>query len=413
MPRLLVDVRPLRTSKDFRLLFIGQLVSLLGSNLTTVAVAYEVYEITNSSLWVGVVSFIQLPLLIIGALWGGALGDRFDRRTLLIGATALLGLLSLGLGLNALAHRPNFVILVTLPALAAGLAGLTGPLRTAVVPSLVEPEELVAAYSLFQIIMNGATVLGPSLAGVIIATANVSWCFLLDAITFFALVLATFFMSPMPPPIVHTGAKVFGAIAEGFRYVRANAVVQAVYLVDLNAMVFGLPRALFPAVTKHIYHGGPEILGLLYAAPGIGALVMAIFTGWMDRVTRRGRLVVLVVLAWGVSMALFGLVHTLWVGLICLGVAGAMDVISTVLRNTILQTSITDEYRSRLSAIQNAVVTGGPRLGDLESGTVATLSSTEISIVSGGIMCVLGVLALVRWRPTFWRERLTPRTISE
>ncbi|MGC2485771.1 MAG: MFS transporter [Acidimicrobiales bacterium] len=406
MPRLLVDITPLRTSKDFRLLFIGQLVSLLGSNLTLVAVAFEVYQLTGSSLWVGVVSFIQLPLLIVGALWGGGLGDRFDRRTLLLVATFLLGLISLGLGLNALQAHPNFVILVTLPALAAFFSGLTGPLRTAVIPTLVKPEELTAAYAVFQIIMNGATVVGPGLAGVIIATTSVSWCYFIDGITFFALVVATFFMSSMKPPVVHTDVKIFRAIGQGFRYVRQNAVVQAVYLVDLNAMVFGLPRALFPAVTKHIYHGGPEILGLLYAAPGIGALVMAIFTGWMDRVQRRGRLVVLVVLSWGVAMALFGLVHALWVGLICLGVAGAMDVISTVLRNTILQTSITDEYRSRLSAIQNAVVTGGPRLGDLESGAVATFTSTEFSIVSGGIMCVLGVLALIRWRPTFWHERI-------
>jgi len=406
VPRLLVDITPLRTSKDFRLLFVGQLVSLLGSNLTLVAVAFEVYQLTGSSLWVGVVSFIQLPLLIVGALWGGGLGDRFDRRTLLLVATSFLGLISLALGLNALQTHPNFVLLVTLPALAAFFAGLTGPLRTAVIPTLVRPEELTAAYSVFQIIMNGATVVGPGLAGVIIATTSVSWCFFIDGFTFFALVLATFFMSAMKPPVVQTDAKIFRAIGQGFRYVRQNAVVQAVYLVDLNAMVFGLPRALFPAVTKHIYHGGPEILGLLYAAPGIGALIMAIFTGWMDRVQRRGRLVVLVVLAWGVAMALFGLVHALWVGVTCLGVAGAMDVISTVLRNTILQTSITDEYRSRLSAIQNAVVTGGPRLGDLESGAVANFTSTEFSIVSGGIMCVIGVLALIRWRPTFWRERI-------
>jgi MFS family permease len=405
VPRLLVDVTPLRTSRDFRLLFIGQLVSLLGSNLTLVAVAYQVYQVTNSSLWVGVVSFIQLPLLILGALWGGALGDRFDRRTLLIASTLLLAVISVALGANALLAHPNFAVLVTLPALAAGLAGLSGPLRTAVIPTLVKPEELVAAYSLNQIIMNTGTVVGPGLAGVIIATTGVSWCFLIDGITFFALVVATFFMSAMKPVGVHSGVKTFRAIADGFHYVRQHAVVQAVYMVDLNAMVFGLPRALFPAVTKHIYHGGPEILGLLYAAPGAGALVMAIFTGWMDQVHRRGRLVILVVLTWGVAMALFGLVHLLWVGLACLAVAGAMDVISTVLRNTILQTSITDEYRSRLSSIQMAVVTGGPRLGDLESGVVANFTSTEFSIVSGGVMCVLGVLALIRWRPSFWRER--------
>ena len=222
--------------------------------------------------------------------------------------------------------------------------------------------------------------------------------------TFFVLVFATFLMAPMKPVGDHAGIKTLRAIREGFRYVRSHAVVQAVYLVDLNAMVFGLPRALFPAVTEHVYHGGPLILGLLYAAPGAGALVMAVFTGWMDRVRRRGRLVVIVVLAWGVAMTLFGLVPVLWVGLLALAVAGTMDVISAVLRNTILQTSISDDFRSRVSSIQMAVVTGGPRLGDLESGTVANFTSTEFSIVSGGIMCVLGVIALVRWRPTFWRE---------
>ena len=386
------------------MLFLGQLVSLLGSNLTIVAVAYEVYQITQSSLWVGLVSFIQLPLLIVGSLWGGALGDRFDRRTLLVGASAALGLLSLALGVNASLHHANFVVLVVLPALAAGLAGLSGPLRTAVIPSLVQPDELVAAYSLNQVIINAATVVGPGLAGVLVATVGLSWCYFTDAATFFALVVATFMMDPMRPLGAHDARKTLAAIGEGFRYVRQHAIVQAVYLVDLNAMVFGLPRALFPAVTEHVYHAGPEVLGLLYAAPGAGALLMAVFTGWMERVRRRGRLVVLVVLTWGVVMAAFGLIPVLWVGLACLAVAGAMDVISTVLRNTILQTSIIDDYRSRVSSIQMAVVTGGPRLGDLESGAVASLSSTEFSIVSGGVMCVLGVLALIRWRPTFWRE---------
>jgi MFS family permease len=398
-------VTPLRTSRNFRLLFLGQFVSILGSNLTIVAVAYQVYQHTGSSFWVGLVSFIQLPFLIIGSLWGGALGDRFDRRTLLIVVSFVLGLLSCALGANALLHHANFGVLIAVPALAAGFAGVAGPLRTAVIPTMVAPNELVAAYSLNQIIMNTGTLFGPALAGVLLATVGLSWCYFVDGITFFALVGATVLMSSMRPVGEHTEARLFRAIAQGFRYVKSHAVVQAVYLVDLNAMVFGLPRALFPAVTKHIYHAGPEVLGLLYAAPGAGAFVMAIFTGWMDRVHRRGRLVALVVITWGVVMALFGLVHVLWIGLACLAIAGAADVISTVLRNTILQTSITDDFRSRLSAIQMAVVTGGPRVGDLESGVVASLTSTEFSIVSGGVMCVLGVLALMRWRPTFWRER--------
>ena len=417
MARLLVDTTPLRTSKNFRLLFLGQLVSLLGSNLTLVAVAYQVYQLTGSSLWVGLVSFIQLPLLIFGSLWGGALGDRFDRRTLLVGASSARTRQLRARCERASAPRELRRCSSPCPPSPAVFAGLSGPLRTATIPhprpARGAGRRLLAQPDHHQT----ATVVGPGVAGVLVATVGLSSCYFIDGVTFFALVLATFLMAPMKPVGQHAGARLLRSIVEGFRYVRSHAVVQAVYLVDLNAMVFGLPRALFPAVTKHLYHGGPEILGLLYAAPGAGALVMAIFTGWMDRVRRRGRLVILVVLVWGVAMALFGLVHVLWVGLVCLAVAGAMDVISTVLRNTILQTSITDEYRSRFSAIQMAVVTGGPRLGDLESGAVASFTSTEFSIVSGGIMCIVGVLALIRWRPTFWRSVLSsaaePRVSSD
>ncbi len=179
-------------------------------------------------------------------------------------------------------------------------------------------------------------------------------------------------------------------------------------------MIFGLPRALFPAVALTLYHGGPRLLGLLYSAPGVGAVVMALLTGWVARVRRQGRLVVLVVAAWGAAMALFGLVHVIAVGLVCLAVAGATDVVSAILRNTILQRAITDDYRGRISSIQQLVVTGGPRLGDLESGAVASLTSVEFSIVSGGVACILGAFALIRWRPSFWRiDTLSPESPPE
>ena len=211
-------------------------------------------------------------------------------------------------------------------------------------------------------------------------------------------------MSSLPASTEHAGVAVLDAIRNGFTYVRRHVVAPVVYLADLNAMVFALPRALFPAVALTIYHAGPRTLGLLYAAPGAGALVMALVTGWIARVRRRGRLVVLCVALWGAAMAVFGLVHVVWVGLAYLVFAGAMDGISTVLRNTILQMAITDEFRSRVSSIQMAVVTGGPRLGDLESGAVASLTSTSFSIASGGIACIVGVFALARWRPAFWLD---------
>lgn len=397
---------PLRNNRDFRFLFSGQVISLLGSNLTVVAVPFQVYSQTHSSLWVGLASLIQLPFLITGALWGGAMGDRLDKRVLMIASTIMLALSSAGLALNAGLHDRHLVFLLLLAALSAGFAGFSSPLRTAAIPKLVKPEELVASYSLNQVAVNSAAVIGPALAGVLIAGIGLFSCYTVDATTFAILTVLTVFMAPMPSSGEHSGTRMLRAIGDGFAYVRSHAIVQAVYLVDLNAMVFGLPRALFPAVALTLYHGGPRTLGLLFAAPGAGALVMAIVTGWIARVRRQGRLVAIVVMAWGAAMTIFGLVHIVWIGLGCLAVAGAMDVISTVLRNTILQNAITDEFRSRISSIQMAVVTGGPRLGDVESGVVAGLSSTEFSIVSGGILCIVGVIALLKWRPSFWERMI-------
>lgn len=404
MPRLLVDLTPLRSNRDFRLLFSGQFVSLLGSNLTLVAVPYQVYLATHSSLWVGLTSLLQLPFLITGSLLGGAYGDRVDRRVLFVGSALVLALLSGALALNARAAHTNLVGLLVLAALAAGIGGFAGPLRSSVVPTLVAHNELVAAYANFQIITNLAAVVGPSIAGLLLASVGLASCYVIDALTFLVLAFATFFMQPIPPAAQPSSAKLFAAITNGFRYVRQHSIARAIYLVDLNANVFGLPRALYPAMALSVYHGGPRVLGLLYAAPGAGALVMAIFTGWIGAVRRRGRLVAVVVVGWGVVMALFGAVTVLWVGLTCLALAGAADVISTVLRNAMLQHAITDEYRSRVSSIQLAVVTGGPRLGDLESGVVANFTSTTFSIISGGVACVVGVAVLLRRYPQFWRS---------
>ncbi|HEV2427412.1 MAG TPA: MFS transporter [Acidimicrobiales bacterium] len=403
MPRLLVDVRPLRVNRPFRWLYGGQFVSLLGSNLTLVAVPYQIYRETHSSLWVGLASLIQLPFLVAGSLYGGALGDRGDRRTLLVGSGLVLGALSAGLALNASASGSRLAAVVLLAAASAGAAGFGGSVRTAVIPQVVGDDQLVAAYSLNQVTFNVAAALGPALAGLLLASVGLAWCYGLDAITYGLLTLSTLAL-PRLRGAAGPPAALWRAIADGFAYVRRHATAQAVYLVDLNAMVFGLPRALFPAVALTLDHGGPRLLGLLYAAPGIGAVAMALVTGWVERVKRQGRLVVLVVILWGVAMALFGAVHVIAVGLVCLAVAGAADVVSTILRNTILQRAITDDFRGRISAIQQVVVTGGPRLGDLEAGAVASLTTTEFSIVSGGVACVIGALALIRWRPGFWRS---------
>ena len=403
-PRFTVDLTPLKESREFRLLFIGLLISMLGNQLTTVAIPFQVFSITHSSLQVGLVSLAQLVPLVVGSLIGGTLGDAIDRRTLMLLASAASVLTAAGLTLNALSPHPSLVAIYLVSALAAGLIGFANPARNASIPMMVKPQHLVGAYSFNQIVIQIATIVGPALAGVLLASAGLAWTYGLDALSFLVMLGVTVALKPLPP--VGGGTKPgLRSIVEGVRYLKGRQVLQGVYLVDLNAMIFGMPRALFPAMALEIFHSGTTGLGLLYSAPGVGALVGAATTGWVEAVVRRGRAVVLSVIAWGVAITIFGLSSVLWLGLIMLAIAGWADVISAVLRNTILQTSIPDAFRSRLSSFQMAVVQGGPRLGDAESGAVAALTSTEFSVISGGVICVLGALVLAKALPGFWEER--------
>jgi predicted MFS family arabinose efflux permease len=402
--RILVDLAPLRESRDFRLLFAGQLLSTLGSQLTVVAIPFQVFRETHSSLQVGAISMAQLIPLVVGSLVGGSAGDAMDRRTLMLAATVVSMATSGGLALNALSSHPSVIILYVVSAVAAGAIGFANPARSAALPAMVGRQHLVAALAFVQIILQLGTVIGPALSGLLIGAAGLPWVYGIDALSFVALFGFTLRLSPLPPA---PGSRRPGwhALVEGVHFLRGRQPIQGAYLIDINAMVFGMPRALFPALAQSVFGGGASTLGLLYAAPGAGALVGAVTTGWVGGVRRRGWAVVVAVGVWGTSVAIFGFTHVLWLALALLAVAGWADVISAVLRNTIVQTSVTDEFRSRLSAFQMAVVQGGPRLGDFEAGGVAALTSTEISIVSGGIACVVGAVALALALPGFLGHR--------
>jgi hypothetical protein len=396
VPRILVDLAPLRQSRDFRLLFSGQLVSMVGNQITLVAVAYQVFHLTNHSTFqVGAVSLVQLPFLIAGSLLGGTVGDVVDKRRMLawsaLGLAALAGLIAL----NATLAHPSLVAIYVLTALSSGLAGFSNPARNAAVPRLVSPDQLVAAYSINQITIQIATVAGPAVGGVL-AAVSLPVAYGVDAVSFFAIFAATLAMAPIPA-IGGARRPGFRAIKEGFAYLKGRQVIQGVYLIDLNAMIFGMPSALFPAFAVERFHGGSITLGLLFAAPGAGALLGAFTTGWVEGIRRRGRAVVVAVIVWGAAIAVFGWSSMLWAALVALAIAGWADVISAVLRNTILQSSIPEEFRSRLSSFQMAVVTGGPRLGNFEAGAVAALTSPVFSAVSGGLACIVGAF-LVAWR---------------
>jgi MFS family permease len=412
--RIFVDITPLRVHRDYRRLFMGTLVSTLGAQLTVVAVPFQVYRQTHSSLQVGAVSLAQLVPLIIGALAGGTVGDAIDRRTMMWITGAALALTSAALALNALAAHPALWLIYVVSALTGALIGFSNTARAASSATLVGPHHQPAAAALTQIVFQLGTVVGPAVSGLLIATVGLSWVYGLDAITY---VISVMFIRSMAaiPPVPGATRPGLASVAEGVRFLKGNHSLQGIYIIDLNAMVFGMPRALFPALALGPLHAGVRGVGYLFAAPGVGALLGSVGSGWVAHVRRQGLAVLVAVVVWGTAITVFGFVHVLGVALVLLAAAGWADVVSAVLRNTILQTTVTEEFRSRLSSIQMAVVQGGPRLGDLESGAVASAVSTEFSVVSGGIACIVGALVTAACLPGFVRHeaRASPPRSAE
>ena len=389
-------------SRDFRLLFTGSAVSYLGRQLTVVAIPFQVFTITGSSLAVGMIGLATVVPLVTLSLAGGAIADAVDRRKLLLVTQLLSAATSAGLALNAGSASPRLWPIYVLAALSAGLAGVDLPARSATIPRMVGRELYPSAAALGQIQFQIGQVAGPALAGVIISQVSLAAAYWIDVASFGAAVVAVLLIAPQPPEGGGTRASL-SSIAEGLRYVKGRKLLLSTFLIDIDAMVFGMPRALFPALGTGFFGGGAATVGLLYAAPGAGALVGALFTGWVGGVRRQGRAVIIAVIVWGAAIAVFGLVPWLPVGLFLLALAGAADVVSAVFRNTILQLSVPDGLRGRLSSVHIAVVTGGPQLGDAEAGAVAALTSPQVSVVSGGVACILGVAALIRWVPDLAR----------
>jgi MFS family permease len=399
MPRYLVDLSPLRESREYRLLYTGQVISFLGRQMTIVAVPFQVFQITHhSSLQVGLISLAALGPLLLTSLFLGPIIDSVDRRKLLLTTQVVMAATSAGLALNAAQHSPPVWPLYALMALSGGVSGIDGPTSSAILATLVRREQLAASAALSQIMYQLAGSIGPAIAGLIIKEVGLAAAYWIDVTTFSMMFVCVAMMRPLPPSDRATRLGL-PAVREGVSYLRGNRVLQSTFYIDLDAMIFGMPRALFPAIAIDRFHGGAGILGLLAAAPGAGALIGATFTGWVTRIRRQGLAVVLAVVAWGLAIVAFGVVPWLPAALIFLAIAGAADVVSAVFRNTILQTLVPDSLRGRLTAIHIAVVTGGPRLGDAESGAVAALASTEVSVVTGGVACVLGVLVLLRAVP--------------
>jgi predicted MFS family arabinose efflux permease len=415
---LAVDITPLRRSREFRTLWFGQLVSVTGRQITVVALPFQVFLQTGSPLAVGMIGLVQVVPLVAASIVGGAIADRVDRRRLLLatelGLFATSGLLLAG----ALAGEPPLWYLYAVTGMQAAIFGVNTPTRSAVIPNLVPRDLLPAALALGQVMFTTTMVAGPALAGVILGAfpdpgTGLVWAYAADVVTFFAALAAVWLLPPLPPLRDQGERRSTGwqDIKEGFAYLAKRRVLISTFLIDLNAMIFGMPRALFPVLALTVFRVGPEGLGLLHAALAAGALAGALTAGWVGRIRHQGRAVMLAVAVWGAAIAGFGLSGGVFAAALAfLAIAGAADVISAVFRSSILLVSVPDALRGRLSAAHIMVVTGGPRLGDVEAGLVASLVSPLFSVVSGGLACILGVVVVARLYPelrAYHAQRLT------
>jgi MFS family permease len=397
-----IDVRPLRHAA-FRRMFIGNGISFTGYQFTAVAVPVQVYALTRSNLWVGMVSFAGLLPLILFSLWGGAVADAFDRRRVLLISSVLMWTTTLGLLAQALLRIESPALILVLVVLQSGAFAVSNPTRSAITPRLMPPEEVAAAQTLNYTVSTFAGVAGPIAAGIVVANADIAIAYAVDALAFTVALWAALRLPPLPPEGSSGGR--LQDVREGLKFLAGAQVLLLTFAIDIAAMVLAMPRALFPAVAAERFGAGS--LSWLYSAIAIGSVVAGLTSGWISRVKRQGVALIVAVFGWGVAVALSGAVPWLWAVVLFLAIGGAADMISAVYRQTMLLTYAPDEMRGRLQGVFFAVVAGGPRLGDLRAGTMAQYTSTTFSWVSGGLAAAVVALLIGGFFPKLRRYRAT------
>ncbi|WP_234317925.1 MFS transporter [Streptomyces rimosus] len=401
--RLFADITPLRTSAHYRRLWFGNTVSWVGQQMTALAVSLQVYDLTGSTFAVGAVGLCSLVPLIVFGLYGGAIADLVDRRKLgmytAVGATVL----SVALAAAALLDVRQVWVLYAVVALQAVCFAMNSPARSSMIPRLLPPEQLPAANALNSLTGNLGLMGGPMLGGVFVGLWGYQAAYLIDVVTFTAALYAMWRLPAMRPDHGDEDAPRRPSVLEGLRFLATRPNLRMTFFADLAAMVLAQPRALFPAVAVLWFGGDAKTVGLLVAAPAVGAVLGALFSGWLGTVRRHGLAILIAVVAWGAAIACFGLTRYLWLGLFFLAVAGCADTVSMVFRGTMLQAAAPDRMRGRLQGVFIVVVAGGPRLGDFLTGSAADLTSPAVAVVGGGLACVVAVLLLGLWRRDFAR----------
>ncbi|MGV9800437.1 MFS transporter [Mycobacterium sp. NPDC003449] len=419
MRGFLADTTPLRTP-DFRRLWLAGIPTVIGANLTIFAVPVQLYTLTQNSAYVGLAGLFALVPLIVFGLWGGALADAMDRRVLLIIASIGLGAASVLLWLQAALAVDNVWVVLSLLSVQQAFYAINSPTRAAAIPRIVPGEQLPAANALNMTVYQFGAIVGPLLAGVLLRWVDLSTLYLIDAVCCLVPIWATFRLAPIRATGAERGSSRWGvaAVLDGFRHLAGNRVVLMSFVVDLIAMIFGMPRALFPQMAHESFGGpveGGTVMALLAAAMSAGAVAGGVFSGWLPRIRRQGRAVVLAILVWGVAMVGFGIAGgsadgsaglVLWVALAFLAIGGAADMVSAAFRSTILQQAASDELRGRLQGVFTVVVAGGPRLADTLHGAAAAAVGTTVAAAGGGALVIVGVMVAAAAVPAFVRYRV-------
>ncbi|MEV6486457.1 MFS transporter [Streptomyces sp. NPDC051576] len=406
--RWAMDTRPLRIPA-YRRLWSSTIVTAVGSQLTAVAVPKQIYDITGSSAWVGAASLAGLLPLIVFALWGGAIADSMDRRKLLLITNSGIAVTSVLFWIQAAVGLDSVAVLMVLLAMQQAFWGLNAPARNASIARLVPSEQLAAANALGSTVMQTGQVVGPLLAGALIPVIGLPELYLIDALALCVTLWAVVRL-PSLPPLESTTPRRAGwrEIVAGFRYISLHKVLLLSFLADIIAMVFGMPRALFPQLAAQTYapYGEGLALGMLFAAIPIGAVVGGLFSGTFSRAGRHGWMVIGAVVAWGAAITGFGLSSNLWIGVVFLAAAGVADMVSMVFRGAILLSAATDEMRGRMQGVFTVVVAGGPRLADVLHGTAGSAFGPRTAVAGGGILVVVIMLTLAFTVPALRRYRI-------
>ena len=423
MARLLLDITPLRVSPAYRRLWVGNTLSFVGTQLTLVAVSLEVFALTGSSFAVGLLGLAALVPLVVAGLYGGAIADRHDRRRVALTSSAVMWLTTVGIAAQAWAGLESVPVLYALVALHSGASGINQPTRGAIIPALVGLPLVPAANALNMMTFSVALMVGPVLGGVLVAAVGYAWTYSIDVVTFLAALYAVWRLPSLPPQRAETATASgtrwgLASVVEGLRFLGSRPNLRMTFLADIVAMTTAFPRALLPAIGAVVLGGGEAAVGVLLAAMAAGAFLAGLFSAPFTRLHAQGWGVYVSILVWGAAVAAFGgvvwwaqslpdgdprLTLAFALAALCMAVGGAADSLSGVFRGSILQSATPDHLRGRLQGVFVVVVAGGPRLGELITGGASVGLGEGPTLLAGGVLCMLGVTALMRWEPGFLR----------